>query len=221
MPDSIVGFNALISMITRAQDDSFVSRRAIVLVVTIVFHVLLAYGLARGLARRAIEIIAPPIQTSIVAEVQQHEVPPLPPPPQFKKPAVDVPPPDINIETPVEPSTMAITQVANTAQMKAPPPPFKAAATPPSTGKNFPNSADYYPPASMRLGEEGVVVVHACVGPNGRLAEEPTLAKTSGSSRLDDGGLKLARAGHYTPGTEDGKANTSCFNFGVKFRLRN
>lgn len=208
-------------MVAHVQDASFISRRAVVLVAIILLHVLLAYGLATGLARRAMEIIAPPIQTDIVEEVQQHELPPPPPPPEFEKPPVDVPPPDINIEVPVETQSTAIREVEPT-QPKAPPPAPKAASgTRPTPGKNFPNSSDYYPPASMRLGEEGTAVVHACVGPNGRLYEEPTVAKTSGSSRLDEGALKLAKAGHYNPGTEDGKPVNACFDFGIKFQLKN
>jgi protein TonB len=209
-------------MVAHVQDASFISRRAVVLVIIILLHVLLAYGLATGLARRAMEIIAPPIQANIVEDVQQHELPPPPPPPEFEKPPVDVPPPDINIDVPAETTTTAIREVENTPQVKAPPPVAKGpAGTPPSTGKNFPNSADYYPPASMRLGEEGIVVVHACVGPNGRLSEEPSVAKTSGSARLDEGGIKLAKAGRYNPGMEEGKPTTACFNFGIKFQLKN
>jgi periplasmic protein TonB len=203
------------------QDSTFLSRRAIVLVAIILLHVLLAYGLATGLARRAMEIIAPPIQTTIVEEVQQHDLPPPPPPPEFERPPVDVPPPDINIDIPAEPPPTAITQVENTPVNKAPPPAHASNKTNPSPGKNFPNSADYYPAASMRLGEEGVATVHACIGPNGRLSEEPSIAKTSGSARLDEGALKLSKAGHYNPGTEDGKPVTACINFGIRFQLKN
>ncbi len=182
---------------------------------------LLAYGLATGLARRAMEIIAPPIQTTIVEEVQQHELPPPPPPPEFERPPVDVPPPDINIDVPAEPSTTAITQVENTPKVNAPPPAAHAAGTAPSTGKNFPNSADYYPPASMRLGEEGIVVVHACVGPNGSSPKTQPLRRPPAARALMKAALKLAKAGHYNPGTEEGKPSTACFNFGIKFQLKN
>ena len=51
--------------------------------------------------------------------------------------------------------------------------------------------------------------------------EEPTIAKTSGSARLDEGAIKLAKAGHYNPGTEDGKPVTACINFSIKFQLKN
>jgi periplasmic protein TonB len=209
-------------MAAYAQDTAFISRRAIVLVAIILLHVLLAYGLATGLARRAMEIIAPPIQTTIVEEVQQHDLPPPPPPPEFERPPVEVPPPDINIDIPAEPTqSTAITDVTDK-HVAAPPPAVHASnGTNPSPGKNFPNTADYYPAASMRLGEEGSSVVHACVGPNGKLSEEPTVAKTSGSARLDEGALKLAKAGHYNPGTEDGKPVTKCINFSIKFQLKN
>jgi TonB family protein len=65
--------------------------------------------------------------------------------------------------------------------------------------------------------------VHVCVGPNGKLTEEPTLAQSSGSARLDDGALKLAKAGSgkYQPGTEDGQPATTCMVFKIKFELRN
>jgi periplasmic protein TonB len=209
-------------MATYVQDPAFLSRRALVLVAIILLHVLLAYGLATGLARRAMEIIAPPIQTNIIEEVQQHDLPPPPPPPEFERPPVEVPPPDINIDVPVEPTqSTAITDVTDKHVDKQPPPQHTANVTRPSPGKNFPNTADYYPAASMRLGEEGSATVHACVAPTGKLSEEPTIAKTSGSARLDEGAIKLAKAGHYNPGTEDGKPVTACTTFSIKFQLKN
>lgn len=203
------------------QDTTFVPRRIIVLIAIILLHVLLAYGLATGLARRAMEMIAPPIQTTIIEEVQQHDLPPPPPPPEFERPPVEVPPPDVTIDIPVEaaPST-AIQDVTDRPVVKAPPP-RAVASTSPTAGKNFPNSADYYPPASMRLGEEGSAVVKACVGPNGRLSEDPSVTKTSGSARLDEGAMKLAKAGHYNPGTADGKPVTACFNLLIRFQIKN
>src|SRR3984957_15359321 len=110
------------TMAAYAQDTAFISRRFIVLIAIIVLHVLLAYGLATGLARRAMEIIAPPIQTTIVEEVQQHDLPPPPPPPEFERPPVEGPPPDINIDIPAEPTqSTAITDVTDK-HVAAPPP---------------------------------------------------------------------------------------------------
>ena len=89
-------------------------------------------------------------------------------------------------------------------------------------GRNFPSASDFYPPASERIGESGNVDVRACVGTDGTLTAEPTVAKTSGISRLDDGALRLARAGsgEYMPATEDGRPVSSCFVFRVSFVLK-
>ena len=76
-------------MAAHVQDTTFVPRRIVVLIGIVLLHVLLAYGLATGLARRAMEIIAPPIQTNIIEEVQQHDLPPPPPPPEFERPPVE------------------------------------------------------------------------------------------------------------------------------------
>lgn len=200
------------------------TRRGAVLVAIIALHLFIFWALATGLAQRAIEQLAPPIQTDIVQEETKKVEPPPPPPPQFEKPPVEIPPPDVTIEMPVETTqSTAITNVTTKPQPAAPPPPkaagVKTAAGP---GKGFPNSEDYYPPASMRLGEQGVVVVTACVDPNGKLAGDPKVEKSSGSTRLDEGALRLAKAasGHYKPATEDGKPVQGCSNFAIRFQLR-
>jgi len=64
--------------------------------------------------------------------------------------------------------------------------------------------------------------VRVCVDDRGRLAAQPTIARSSGSARLDDGALKLARAGsgHYRSSTEDGRPVPSCYPFRITFALR-
>ena len=214
-------------MAAYVQDSNFFTRRGIVFIAIIGLHVFIAWALATGLARRAIELVAPPIQTEVVEEVKKEDQPPPPPPPQMERPPVEIPPPDVAIEVPVETQTTAIQDVTDKPVPKAPPPPPPPAPkrnlVAPKPGKNFPTAEEYYPPASKRLGEEGSANVHVCVGPNGKLTVDPTLAQTSGSARLDDGALKLAKAasGHYQPGTEDGTPTASCTVFKIKFELRN
>jgi protein TonB len=195
----------------------------VVLLAIIALHVFLLYAFATGLARRAIEVIAPPIQTNIVEEVKKEEAPPPPPPPQFERPPVEIPPPDVTINVPVEADTTAI-RVTNAPVVKAAPVAAVAVKRTPGGvgGRGFPNSEDFYPDASKRLEEQGSVTMHSCFGPDGKLTEEPTVAKTSGSARLDGGAVKLAKAasGKYTPATEDGKPVSACVNFIVKFQLR-
>ena len=210
-------------MAALVHDSQFMTRRGAVLVAIVALHVFLAWALATGLARRAIEVLAPPIQTTIVEETKKEEAPPPPPPPQFERPPVELPPPDVTINMPVEADTTAI-RVTNTPVVKAPPVAAVAVRRTNAAvgGRGFPNSDDYYPDASRRLEEQGSVTMHACVDGAGKLTEEPTVAKTSGSNRLDGGALRLAKAGsgRYTPATEDGKGVPGCVNFIVKFQLR-
>ena len=214
-------------MAAYVQDSNFLTRRGAVFFVIIALHVFIAWALATGLARRAIELVAPPLQTEVVEEVQKKDEPPPPPPPQMERPPGEIPPPDVAIEVPQETQTTAIVDVTDKPVPKAPPPPpapvAKKVQVAPRPGKGFPSSEDYYPPASKRLGEEGSANIHVCVGPNGKLTEDPTLAQTSGSARLDEGALKLAKAasGRYQAGTEDGQPAAMCTVFKIKFELRN
>jgi outer membrane biosynthesis protein TonB len=89
-------------------------------------------------------------------------------------------------------------------------------------GKNFPNTDDYYPASMIRLGVTGSTTVRVCTDDRGRLTGDPTLVQTSGFAGLDQGALKLARAGsgHYRASTEDGRAVSSCYPFRVTFAMR-
>ena len=199
------------------------TRRGAVLVVIVALHVFIGWALATGLARRAIEVLAPPIQTTIVEETKKEEAPPPPPPPQFERPPVELPPPDVTINMPVEADTTAI-RVTNTPVVRAPPVAAPTRRTAVGFAKGFPDADSFYPDASRRLEEQGTSTVHVCVGADDKLTEEPTIARSSGSARLDGGAVKLAKAAagmhKFTPATEDGKPVHGCLNFNVKFQLR-
>src|SRR6185503_2837138 len=203
-------------------DEKFATRRATVFAIILGLHVLVLWVVASGLARRIVETVAPPIQTDIIEEVQERDTPPPPPPPEFERPPVEVPPPDVAIDIPVETQSTAITDVTDRpVPMAPPPPPAPKNVKKASLGKNFPNSEDYYPAAAKRLGEEGSPTVKVCIGPNGKLTEEPTIAASSGNARLDEGAIKLAKAGRYVAGSVDGVPSTDCLSFRVKFELKN
>lgn len=83
------------------------AKRGTGLVVVFALHVVVAWALATGLAREAVEIIKKPIQMAIIPEVAPP--PPPPPPPKVEKikeipkpeaPPPFVPKPDITPETP-------------------------------------------------------------------------------------------------------------------------
>jgi protein TonB len=199
------------------------TRRGAVFLIIIALHLFVIWALATGLARRAIELVAPPIQTDIVEDVKKEDLPPPPPPPEMERPPVEVPPPDINIDVPAETTSTAITDVTNK-PVAAPPPVAHAAvaATAIGAGKGLPATDDYYPQSARRLGQEGLVAIKLCVGPDGKLSEAPSVIKGSGTASLDEAAIKWANAssGHWKPATEEGKPITKCSQLPVRFQLK-
>ena len=190
-------------MAANVQDSNFFTRRGVVAAAIIALHVLAAWGFASGLATRAIEALAPPIEADIVEEVKKDEEPPPPPPPEMERPPVEVPPPEVAIDLPMETNTTAIQDVTDKAPPPAPPPPPRAAGSPAKMTAPV-NPDDYYPPGSIRREEQGSPVVQACVGPNGRLLRDPVVTDTSGFPDLDGAAVKVAKATRYAAGTEAG-----------------
>jgi TonB family protein len=72
------------------------------------------------------------------------------------------------------------------------------------------------------MGEQGIATVQVCVDARGRLTADPTLAASSGSSRLDEASLRVARAGsgHYRPTTENARPVSACYAFRIRFKLQ-
>jgi TonB family protein len=80
---------------------------------------------------------------------------------------------------------------------------------------------DFYPPVSIRMGEEGATVVRACVDAAGALQRSPEVQSSSGHSRLDSAAVAWTReALVFTPATRNGARIPSCKEFRVRFRLR-
>jgi len=207
-------------MAAYVHDTNFFTTRTTVLAAIIALHVFILWALASGLARKAIEVLAPPIQTDIVQEEKTEKEPPPPPPPEMKKQVVEVPPPDINVALPeAAPATNAITAVAAQPHAAPPPPPRPAGVKAPPKVK-FGDTSGYYPEASRRLSEEGTATVRMCVGASGKLSGTPTIVASSGKERLDQAAVNYAKDQRITsPGMEDGKAVDQCFDFRVKFAL--
>src|SRR5688572_6500958 len=110
-------------MAAQVQDSSFITRRGIVAVSIVALHILLAWGLSSGLAQKVVEVLAPPIEADIVEEVKADDEPPPPPPPEMERPPVEVPPPEVSIDIPVEATSTAIVDVTDKPLPPAPPPP--------------------------------------------------------------------------------------------------
>jgi len=208
-------------MAANVQDSNFFTRRGVVAAAIILLHVLASWGFASGLATRAIQALAPPIEADIVEEVKKNDEPPPPPPPEMERPPVEVPPPEVAIDMPMETNTTAIQDVTDKPPPPAPPPPPRAAGSPAKMTRPV-NPDDYYPPGSIRREEQGSPVVQACVGPKGQLLRDPVVTDTSGFPDLDGAAVKVARATKYAACTDGGSALAeSCIKFKVKFVLKN
>jgi periplasmic protein TonB len=207
-------------MAAYTNDSAFFTRRGIFAVVVVAMHLLLAWGLANGLARKIVETFAPPIEADIVEEVKPDDQPPPPPPPEMERPPVEVPPPEVAIDLPMETNTTAIQDVSDKPPPPAPPPRPPIAGTTAKITRNIDPNA-FYPPGSIRRDEQGSPVLQACVGPNGRLLREPVVTDTSGFPDLDAASVKLAKAMRFAAGTENGSpVAESCVKFKVKFILK-
>jgi len=207
-------------MAAYAQDSSFFTRRGIVVVAIVGLHLLVLWALASGLARKMVEVIAPNIEADIVEELKTDEEPPPPPPPEMERPPVEVPPPEVSIDLPMETTTSAIQDVTDKPPPPAPPPPPRVAGSP-AKMKSAVDPDQFYPPGAKRREEQGSPVVQACVGANGRLVREPVITETSGFPELDGAAVKVAKANRYTPAMEGGTAlPESCVKFKVKFVIK-
>lgn len=201
------------------------SRRTGVLIGIIAFHILLLYGLVSGLARKVVEVVAAPLQTDLIEEIKPEDKPPPPPPPQMERPPVQVPPPDVVIDIPMETNTTAISNVTDRPVPPAPPVTApvverKAVRVAPKLDvRRSPSTDEFYPASARRASIEGVSTVRACVGPDGRVAGEPTVTNSSGTASLDEAAVKWARRARFSPGTEDGTPVEMCFQFNVRFKL--
>jgi TonB family protein len=90
-------------------------------------------------------------------------------------------------------------------------------------GSGFPVPDDYYPSRSIYAGETGTATVKVCVDRKGHLTSAPSIEQSTGYARLDAGAINLAKAGsgHYRPSTDDGRPVDSCYDFRVRFNLKN
>ena len=205
-------------------DNQWFSRRGIAFIAMVILHILLIYGLKSGFAMKVIDTLAPPIVTEIIEEENKDDTPPPPPPPKMELPPVEVPPPVIDISMPAPVNTTALSNVTDKPLPPAPPPvKVEVAVTRVAPKLNpratQPDSEEYYPPSSKRLGEVGNVVVKSCIDEKGKLSEA-TVQETSSIARLDEAALKYAKALRYVPGTENGKPAPACFSFRVRFQLK-
>jgi TonB family protein len=228
-PSTAVASNAAVghTLIASAdQNFGFISLRSSTFFLVLSLHVVLIYGFMTALSHTHKSAVPDPLQNRDLPRSQPDRVPPPLPTPNLNHVIIEVP----NIETDLiyEPDPdHSVTTGPVDQQLPPTPPtpstPHVAKQVAGGPGAGFPDTADFYPSLSIHLGEQGVSTVRVCVDAKGRLTSDPTTLKGSGSARLDEGALKLARAGsgHYRAATEDGQPVSSCYPLGIRFQLKN
>jgi TonB family protein len=201
------------------------SSRSSTLFLVVSLHAALFYGLLTTLSHIHGSVIPAPLQNRLLDNPHPLQLPPSLPEPQLNRPTIKVPTPDFDVPREPDPS-----QVVTADYLREPLPPDSRPSVPVpikrvqgGPGAGFPNPDDFYPALARRMEEQGIVTVRVCVDVNGRLTSDPIALQGTGSARLDEGALNLARAGsgHYRATTQDGQLVNSCYPFRIRFQLRN
>jgi TonB family protein len=206
---------------------AYFSQRSGMLFLIAALHAALFYGLMTTLSHTR-ETLPPPIlENQTLKDVPREKV--SVPQSLPRDWTITVPKPDAEVRSVLIPSEDVTTKVGEKQiEPYSPPslpliPTHVIARVTGGPGTGFPDMADFYPSQSIRLGEQGISTVRVCVDHQGRLTSDPTTVQGSGSARLDQGALRLARAasGHYRASTEDGQPVDSCYPLGIRFQLKN
>jgi protein TonB len=196
-------------------------RRSTALVLIVALHALVIYAFLSVFVPPKVPSLPPPLQWHVIDKVLRPDPAPARDPFRFRPtrgqpvPVPPLPLPPLgsaeNAAGPVAASSESGS--LDSAAGAGPTVPLSYTATRPID--------EFYPPGSIRLGEEGVSILRVCVGANGALSAAPILETSSGYSRLDAAAVKWAReALRFTPAQRDGQAIPACKGFRVTFRLR-
>jgi protein TonB len=193
-------------------------RRVISLGFVALFHIIVIYAFASGLAQQLAQKLPEELKAEIVPPKLPDVKPPPPPPPDLTKPPPPfVPPPEINIQT-ESPVTNTITV------SKTPPPP---AAVEKATGITAPASIGathsclerFYPPLAVRLNQEGTTLLAFHILPDGSVANA-TVAESSGHDDLDDAAVRCASTWRYKPAFQNGQPIEVPWKASVRWQLK-
>lgn len=212
----------------------YLSRRTTTFLLVVGLHVVFFYVLIAKLSQTTVPHLTPPLQNRPVTEPKLRDVP-TPPKPQLVDPRrLDLTPPDTHLAIEADPKTSVRPEIGpeidpglpsrdQPQTTSRPPAEHTAQQIQGGPGAGFPNPDDYYPSFARYREEQGVAIVNVCVDEHGRLTSDPTTVQGTGYTQLDEGALKLARAGsgHYRASTLDGRPVKSCYPLRIRFQLKN
>ena len=96
---------------------------------------------------------------------------------------------------------------------------ISAPMTPPSADAYAPlNPKPPYPISSRENGEQGAVMLYACITDHGKV-ERLDLAQSSGHPALDRSALNTVRHWSFRPAQESGKSIPMCYRLPIRFLL--
>jgi protein TonB len=162
------------------------SRRLMGFGFVVLLHVLIAYALVTGLARKVVEVVKGPIEVKVIEEIIKKPPPPpevLPPPPKVAAPPPPfIPPPEINITPPptVAPTITAVTPEAPPGPQapviakpveSAPPAPAIRSASVECTNYREVIGSIVYPREALLEGLEGSVTIEFTVSATGQIRD--------------------------------------------------
>lgn len=200
----------------------------------ILLHIGFFYALQSGLLRQAAQALPTEVFASFITPEQPSAPsPPRPAPPKtvpiVKKSVAPRPVPIVN----TTPSPQAITAAP---QAPSPPAPAESAApvvaaapapATPALPKTISSGADYlqppqpdYPPLSLRMREQGRVVLRVLVDAKGH-PERVEVQKSSGLPRLDEAGRQAVLRALFRPYIDDGQAVAVYVIVPINFQLNN
>ena len=167
--------------------------------VVIILHVVLGYALINGLATKVMEVIKQPLETKIIEEVKKPpppDTPPPPPPKMVQMLPTFVPPPEVQISSPVVQPVFA-TPTAVAPPVYAPPqPPAPVAVATTSVGIACPNSQAIrqdikYPVQARKDGLQGEVLIEMTIAANGEVKD--VLVKSSSNRAFNSVSISASR----------------------------
>lgn len=202
---------------------AFNSSRAWMIAIIALIHVGFFWALTSGLARQILQL--PPPVTQAYVELPRTSPPPPPRDPvtqpvisRVYTPAVPLPQ---SVETPNDTAPRVVSQDPQpmvppvTRQPERPVPVEVSPQIDPRRGLTEP----VYPPALIRQGIEGTVILSVQVLENGRVGEV-RVERSSGEPRLDESAMREAKRWRLIPGTRDGVPVVLWKQVPITFRLQ-
>ena len=186
------------------------------LAMVLAVHALLFYFVYSGMLGRMVDAAVP--QAVLVTFIAPPPPPKAPPPAAPKVvPLAPLTPPVLpQVPVPVIQVALAPVNTITVTQAAVPvanvPAPAVAVSAPASTGlKTITSGIEYiqtpqlvYPPMSLKMGEQGKVLLRVLVNESGK-ATQVQVQTSSGYARLDEAGRQAAMRAVFKPNLEDGR----------------